>query len=198
MPECVLPQRPDAVILFWHSDVASFDEARMLPAVAADKRRAYVRDLAAVVDTLTGTGARVAVASTGLLGETSWGLFQPRNALFHMKHPLLGAYSAMNQEVALARGATYIPVRDVLLAAVPATQLAYAWCVTLDGRPLPLARSLPHQPLPLAAPSPLLQVRDVGWGTRECGGDGHRGAAVCRRHPWVDRGGGAGGGWGWG
>ena len=105
----------------------------MVPALVEAKHRAYVDDLVAVVDTLLATGARVAIASTGLLGESRWALFQPNNALFHSKWPILDAYSAMNRKVAGDRGLSFIDVRGTFLDQIPWTQMAYAWCLTVDG-----------------------------------------------------------------
>ena len=131
--DCVLPNQPHAVIVFYHSDVASFDETLMTTSQIVQKHIAYQTDTEAVVNILQGTGARVALSSMGLLGETKWAWFQPSNALFHAKTDLLNSYSEMNQRIAYQHNITFLDIRSALQHAIPVTQLSYAWCVTIDG-----------------------------------------------------------------
>ena len=136
LPKCALPARPDAVILFWHTDASDVDEAAMDDDTVATLHRRYRLNLAAVLDTLLKTGAHVAVTSTGVLGETKTALFQPHTARFHKKWPILNQYCAMNRAAAAEFSVPYVDLRRALMDYIPCTQLAYAWCVTLEGEHL--------------------------------------------------------------
>ena len=131
IPDCVLPNQPHAVIIFYHSDVASYDETVMSSSQMVQKHVEYYKDTEAVVNILQGTGARIALSSMGLLGETTWGWFQP--SWQWGKNDALNSYSEVNQRIAYDHNITFLDIRSALQQAIPVTQLSYAWCVTIDG-----------------------------------------------------------------
>ena len=136
MPKCALPAKPDAVIIFFHTDASDTDEASMSDDVVNELHANYRRNLAVVLDTLIQSGAFVALTSTGVLGETKAALFQPHSQRFHKKLPILNEYCEMNKAAAEAHRVPYINLRQALMDYVPCTQLSYAWCVTLEGEHL--------------------------------------------------------------
>ena len=131
IPDCVLPNQPHAVIVFYHSDVASYDETLMTSSQIVEKHIAYQTDTEAVINILQGTGARVALSSMGLLGETKSAWFQP--SWQWAKNDLLNSYSEMNREIAYQHNISFLDIRSALKNAIPVTQMSYAWCVTIDG-----------------------------------------------------------------
>jgi lysophospholipase L1-like esterase len=124
---CTLPLYPDAVVLFWHTDVSDDPSATGLgdPVVSA-----YTSDTAALLTTLTSNVPNVAISSQGVLNE-GWGLFGPHPP--HYKDAALDYYSSVNADLAKSVGIPYIDIRSAMKATTPATQLFYRRCNTQDG-----------------------------------------------------------------
>jgi hypothetical protein len=135
MPECALPATPDAVILFWDSDCSDVNEDEMDSEGVKDTRAAYYSGVVATINQLTQTGAFVAIASPGVLGEGAK-LFAPKQQRFQNKEEMLDDYSEMNKQVANVFDIPFIDIRAAFMAYVPAYQLCYSLCVTTDGEHL--------------------------------------------------------------
>ena len=56
IPECVTPASPDAVMIFWDSDVSDVNENAMSDSDRIAVRLAYEANLASALDTLIKTG----------------------------------------------------------------------------------------------------------------------------------------------
>ena len=79
------------------------------------------------------TGAFVAIAGTGVLGEGKK-LFKPsESARFKHKEGMLNDYNTMNEVVATKYHIPFINVRQAFLEYIPFYQLCYSKCVTFDG-----------------------------------------------------------------
>jgi len=132
MPECALPETPDAVILFWDSDCSDVNEGNMNSEGVDKTRTAYYAGVVNTISKLTQTGVFVAIAGPGVLGEGAK-LFAPKEERFQNKEDMLDDYSAMNKQVANLFKIPYIDIRAAFKAYIPPYQLCYSLCVTLDG-----------------------------------------------------------------
>lgn len=99
----VLARRPNAVVLYWDSDVSDVDETKLSPDQLAAVRAAYEGNLADVLQALAGAGAHVIVTGPTLIGEKQHG----RNP----KDAQLDAYAALNKRLATGSGAHYLDSR---------------------------------------------------------------------------------------
>jgi hypothetical protein len=79
----VIMHKSDAVILFWNSDCTKRSEEGKTPEEVQIMRDEYAADLSYVIDGITDSGAKLAVAGPAILGE-SYGLFMPvSNQYYH-------------------------------------------------------------------------------------------------------------------
>jgi len=123
--EEALPTNPDAFFLLWDSDVSNYSPEQD----TEDRRRDYKNVLTDVVEKTTSTGAYLAVAGPGLLGE-GMVLLQSR---FWRKQGMLNDYRKMNEEICAAHGVDYVDFRSALLNALPFWHMLYKGWVTVDG-----------------------------------------------------------------
>ena len=123
--EEALPTNPDAFFLLWDSDVSNYSPEQD----TEDRRRDYKNVLTDVIEKTTSTGAYLAVAGPGLLGEGII-LLQSR---FWRKQRMLNDYRKMNQEICAAQGIDYVDFRSALLNALPFWHMLYKGWVTVDG-----------------------------------------------------------------
>jgi lysophospholipase L1-like esterase len=107
----VLEERPDAVVLYWDSDVSDVDERGMTPAEVRELRASYERDLRQVLSRLLASGAFVIMSGPTLIGERPHG----HNA----KDAQLDAYRRINRRVARSLGIRYVDTRRAFFAARP-------------------------------------------------------------------------------
>jgi hypothetical protein len=127
----VSKHRPDAVIMFWDSDV-DLDESSMTSSEVEQLRATYISNLEFVVSSLASTVKYVAVAGPAVLGEGRF-WFMPNTDRFREKPPMLDDYRIMNKDLAEKYNASYIDIRQAFLDYIPRSQLVYKWCVTDDG-----------------------------------------------------------------
>lgn len=137
----VLGLHPDAVVLYWDSDVSDVDEVRMKPDEVRTLRAAYEADLQTVLERLAASGAHVIMSGPTLIGERP----HPRNP----KDAQLDAYRDINRRVTTSLQVQYIDTRRAFHAGRPAGAPADAdrGLLTEDGEHLnasgaSLARSL--------------------------------------------------------
>jgi lysophospholipase L1-like esterase len=126
----VLALRPDAVVLYWDSDVSDVDESRITPEERKRVRAAYERDVSTVLQRLVSSGAHVVMSGPTLIGERP----HPRNA----KDRQLDHYRDLNGRLAAAAGVSYIDTRRAFQAARPIGSPAMAdhGLLTEDGEHL--------------------------------------------------------------
>jgi lysophospholipase L1-like esterase len=108
----VLDLRPDAVVLYWDSDVSDVDERTMTPDGVRQVRAAYEADLRAVIDRLVASGAHVVVSGPTVIGERP----HRRNE----RDVQLDAYRHINRRVALSLKIEYVDTRQTFFARRPA------------------------------------------------------------------------------
>jgi lysophospholipase L1-like esterase len=107
----VLALRPNAVVLFWDSDVSDVDERRLKPPGVQQLRAAYEQSLRDVVNRLAASGPFVVVSGPTLIGE------RPRG--HNKKDSQLDAYRRINRHVALSLGVRYVDTRRAFFARRP-------------------------------------------------------------------------------
>jgi len=108
----VLDQRPNAVVLYWDSDVSDVDERKMTRDDVQTIRAAYEADLRAVIGRLVESGAHVVMSGPTLIGE------RPRHR--NAKDGQLDAYRRINQRVASRLAIEYVDTRQAFFARRPA------------------------------------------------------------------------------
>jgi lysophospholipase L1-like esterase len=108
----VLARRPNAVVLYWDSDISDVDERGMTPAEVHRLRASYERNLRQVVSKLVASGAFVAMSGPTLIGERPHG--------HNTKDRQLDAYRRINRRVAASFGIRYLDTRRLFLALRPA------------------------------------------------------------------------------
>lgn len=123
--DCVLSQENNAVILFWDSDVSNVDEWTMSETEVQKLREKYIENLELVIETIQDTGALLALAGPGILGESGKGL-KAHKRHFAKNQIMLDAYTLMNQQVSLSYDIPYINVRFPFLNSIPPYQLCYS------------------------------------------------------------------------
>jgi len=112
LDEDVLALHPDAVVLYWDSDVSDVDEAGMPPGEVRRVRAAYEDSVREVLQRLVSSGAHVIVSGPTLIGERP----HPGNA----KDGQLDHYRNLNRHLATGAGVQYIDTRRAFQAARPA------------------------------------------------------------------------------
>jgi hypothetical protein len=126
-------QYPDAVILYYDSDVSNIPEEYMLdPKVVHANRNAYRNTLRDTLNIITeqNNASIIALAGPSLLGEGYFGLFPE----WYLKAPMLDAYRDMNRDIISEYpGASYLDVRHAFLEALPTGWPHASGCVTVDG-----------------------------------------------------------------
>jgi len=137
----VLELHPDAVVLYWDSDVSDVDEHNMAPDEVRKVRADYEKDLRSVLGRLAGSGTHVVMSGPTLIGE------KPRRR--NEKDPQLDAYRAINRRVAASLRIEYVDTRQAFFARRPLNSPATVdrGLLTEDGEHLnehgvALARSL--------------------------------------------------------
>ncbi len=108
----VLALRPEAVVLYWDSDISDVDERGMAPAEVRDLRATYEANLREVLTRLVASRAFVVMSGPTLIGERPHGQ--------NPKDPQLDAYRRINRKVARALGVRYVDTRRAFFAARPA------------------------------------------------------------------------------
>ena len=73
--EEVLEDKPDAIILYWDSDVSDVDESKMTEEEVVDLRSKYKEDLSFILSQLVSNITFVAVAGPGILGNSNFCVF---------------------------------------------------------------------------------------------------------------------------
>ncbi len=112
LDEDVLARRPNAVVLYWDSDISDVDERGMTPAQIGELRATYEKNLREVLSRLVASGAFVVMSGPTMIGE------RPRG--HNPKDPQLDAYGRINRRVAQAVGVRYVDTRRAFFAARPA------------------------------------------------------------------------------
>lgn len=125
MTDCVLSQTNTAVILFWDSDCSNVDESTMTNIEVQELRKYYIGNVSLVIETIQDTGALLALAGPGLLGETGQGL-GPSKYKFVNNQIMLDAYTLMNQKVSMSYNIPYINVRFPFQNMIPAYQCSFS------------------------------------------------------------------------
>jgi len=130
LEEDVVALHPDAVVLYWDSDVSDVDESDMTPDEVRRLRAAYERDVSAVLERLAAAGAYVVMSGPTLIGEQA----HPRNG----KDAQLDAYRDLNRRLAAALKVRYIDTRRAFEARRPAESPATSdrGLLTEDGEHL--------------------------------------------------------------
>lgn len=123
----VVSRHPDAVVLYWDSDVSDVDEDRKTPGEVKQLRAAYEGALLAVASRLLVSGAHVVMSGPTVIGE------QPRR--LNKKDAQIAAYRAINRRVASSLKIAYVDSRRAFLARRPAAAPASAasGLLTEDG-----------------------------------------------------------------
>jgi lysophospholipase L1-like esterase len=111
LDEDVLVLNPDAVVLYWDSDVSDVDESVMTPGEIREVRAAYERDVRTVLQRLVASGAHVIVSGPTLIGERR----HPGND----KDRQLDHYRDLNRRLAANEGVQYVDTRHAFQAARP-------------------------------------------------------------------------------
>ena len=128
---CTLPLYPDAVILFWHTDVSDNPYATGRGVTLGESTLSnYISNTTALLTSLTENVPYVAISSQGVLNE-GWGLFGPHPP--HYKDAALDYYSDVNRDMARFFSIPFIDIRNALKSTTPPTQLFYRRCNTQDG-----------------------------------------------------------------
>lgn len=70
VPDCALPNLPDATLIYWDSDCSNIDQQTNTPEQIQNIRAYYKSNLTAAVKTLTATGSYVAIGGPGVLVKT--------------------------------------------------------------------------------------------------------------------------------
>jgi lysophospholipase L1-like esterase len=107
----VLDLHPDAVVLYWDSDVSDVDETTLTSNDRWTLRAAYEADLRTVCSRLLASGAYVAMSGPTLIGERP----HRRNG----KDAQLDAYRAINRRVASNLKVVYIDTRRAFFQGRP-------------------------------------------------------------------------------
>jgi isoamyl acetate esterase len=130
LEEDVVALRPDAVVLYWDSDVSDVDESDMAPDDVHHLRAAYERDVVAVLERLVASGAYVVMSGPTLLGE------RPHHG--NEKDAQLDFYRDLNRRIAAEAEVRYIDTRRAFQAGRPAGSPATAdrGLLTEDGEHL--------------------------------------------------------------
>ncbi len=111
LDEDVLGLHPDAVVLYWDSDVSDVDESGMSPEGVRHLREAYEQAVAAVLQRLAASGAEVVMSGPTLIGERR----HPRNA----KDAQLDSYRDINRRLANKAGIPYLDTRHAFQSRRP-------------------------------------------------------------------------------
>jgi lysophospholipase L1-like esterase len=111
LDEDVLVLNPDAVVLYWDSDVSDVDESAMKPGQIQQVRAAYERDVRTVLQRLLSSGAHVIVSGPTLIGERR----HPGND----KDRQLDHYRDLNRRLAANERLQYVDTRRAFQAARP-------------------------------------------------------------------------------
>lgn len=123
----VLDQNPDAVILFWDSDLSKNEvDTLELPETQQD----YSKTLREVIAAIMAKTPYIAICSPGLLGEPG-SLFNVKR--YDGKDPVLDLYRDINRMISAECGVDFIDMRSALFNAIPALWPFQRWCVTTDG-----------------------------------------------------------------
>jgi lysophospholipase L1-like esterase len=110
--EDVIALHPDAVVLYWDSDVSDVDEAAMKPHEVRRVRAAYEHDVQLVLQRLVASGAYVIMSGPTLIGERP----HPGNP----KDRQLDHYRDINRSLAGKASIQYIDTRRTFQGARPA------------------------------------------------------------------------------
>ena len=122
------PDMPDAVILYWDSDVMIEDQ-HWSEEKSNERRASYRKKLEALLSYLQQNIRYVAFAGPGLSGEYSDTTKNPRDKIFD-------AYTLINIEVSQKLHVPFINIRRQLKEALPKSFNAYEGYFTIDGEHL--------------------------------------------------------------
>lgn len=125
-----LVPKPDAVIVYWDSDVSD-DSVGILNAYQTQEQ--YEADLSQVIRILLNVTSRVAISGPGILGERP--LFpSPGPAVSYFeKHTLLNYYREINQNISSYFQVPYIDMRAAIMDQIPPGWALARWYITIDG-----------------------------------------------------------------
>ena len=128
-PAVLAVNAPWAVLLFWDSDVSDVDEAALSAATVTELRANYSTALNCTLAAIVASGALVAVAGPGILGEGPLGL----PTRWQNKATMLDAYRGLTRGAAEAAAVPYFDMRAAFLQAIPRLWPLSSGAVTVDG-----------------------------------------------------------------
>ena len=107
----VFPKFPDAVVLYWDSDVSDVDENLITRSQLREVRRKYVSNVQSVLQQLLQRGMKVIMSGPTLLGERPHGQNYEDNKI--------DEYREINVNIARNLGVDYIDMRKAFFQALP-------------------------------------------------------------------------------
>ena len=128
--------RPQAVILFWDSDVSDINERILHPDQITALRENYKSALRTVCSKILATGSLLVIVGPELLGEGPV-ILNDKSAfidVYASKEEMLNDYREMNEEIAQEFNVPYIDIRKAFLDVLATTTWPYNnGCITQDG-----------------------------------------------------------------
>ena len=128
--------RPQAVILFWDSDISDINESILHPDQKTALRENYKSALRSVGNKILATGSLLVIVGPGLLGEGPI-ILNDNSAfidVYASKNEMLNDYREMNEEIARELNVPYLDIRKAFLDVLATTSWKFNnGCITQDG-----------------------------------------------------------------